>query len=158
MIRIWTSRLKIWKWVRYYQVLSDLGKPDSVSKHDPTPYNTTWLNTKRHKLEKIFFQFFKLFEKIFLSSFWRKKKFPLFVSCYVVSFTSHMCQIVSYWCNTTHLDSLAMAHTFLLSIKYWKVSRFYNWWKRFLPIQKSLALNNKILDSSKLDVDFLVKT
>ena len=37
-----------------------------------------------------------------------------FVSCRVVSFFRHMCHFVSYWFDTTHLDSLVITIVYLI--------------------------------------------
>ena len=72
-----------------------------------------------------FWNFLKLFGKNFWTIFEEKKFFflkiflCLFVLCRVVSFTRHMCWVVSYRYDTTHLDSLLGSRN--LKAKLWKI-------------------------------------
>ena len=111
-----------------------------TTQHHTTRHNTIWHDTTQHKKtqngiryffyflkKKIFFlNFLKLFGKIFWTIFEEKKIFfwkifCVFLCC-VVSFTRHMCWVVSYRYDTTHLDSLvytAVSNADLIRFKKW---------------------------------------
>ena len=70
--------------------------------HDTAPYDMTQHNTKRHKMENIIFHFSK---KIFFWNF-----FNLFENFFWRIFEDNFVSfcVVSYWYDTTHLDSLVV--------------------------------------------------
>ena len=72
---------------------------------------------------------------------WRKKYFlcVLSVLCCVVLFFWHMCQVVSYWYDTTHLDSLGITESVKLLLLPLLESILPTVLRSSLPVTKSIS-------------------
>ena len=137
-----------WFWKKYEPWLDC---PIDTKQYDITQHHMTWYGMMRHKKTKKEY----IFEKInFCLAFWKEplkknsfQKFPkyFFVHlCCVLSFTRlrHMCRVMSYWYDMTHLDSLIM---FINCLPIYLTSSFWSLlWSSSGPLpltRKDLVIN-----------------